>query len=116
MKTYGTSARCPRCGKQLFTTDVPGYSFVCQHCDENFYTVEIKDCMADYWEVNFPLSSDAWKRNASAFQQVAQNYGCRFCSYDPIAHLMDIGWEDGFPPSDNLNNFVAEIEAICSDF
>ena len=41
MKTYGTSARCPKCGKQLYTSDIDGYSFVCKECDENFYTMEV---------------------------------------------------------------------------
>ena len=42
MKIYGTSARCPKCGKQLYTSDIPGYSFVCEECDENFYTISSK--------------------------------------------------------------------------
>ena len=42
MKTFITSAVCPKCGKLLYTSDVEGYGFVCKECDENFYTMELK--------------------------------------------------------------------------
>lgn len=112
MNIYGTSASCPKCGKQLYTMDIPGYSFVCPDCDENFYTIEIQKCMADYWEVNFPLSEAAWQKNSSYFQQIAKKYNCTFCSYDPVVGLMDIGWEKSFPMSDELNRFVQDVEAV----
>lgn len=32
--------RCPKCGRKLNPSDVEGYSFVCYHCDENFYGFE----------------------------------------------------------------------------
>ena len=110
MKIYGTSARCPKCGKQLYTSDVDGYSFVCKECDENFYTVEIKECLADYWEINFPASLDDWERNLSQWKEICDKYNCDFLGYDNIAELMDIGWESGFPESEILNKFVKEIE------
>ena len=28
--------KCPKCGKQLFKSDLPQYDFVCVECDENF--------------------------------------------------------------------------------
>lgn len=45
--TYETSAKCPRCGRQLKTSDVKGYPFVCEKCDENFYGFEVKENFSD---------------------------------------------------------------------
>lgn len=36
------SAKCPRCGKDLYLSDLPQYAYVCYHCDENFYDFEVK--------------------------------------------------------------------------
>lgn len=35
-------AKCPRCGSQLYPSDVGGYRYVCHECDENFYGIEVK--------------------------------------------------------------------------
>ena len=61
MKKYRTSAMCPRCGKELYTSDVLGYSFVCELCDENFYTIEIKNCSADFWNNITQEANQLWK-------------------------------------------------------
>lgn len=50
MNTYGTSAICPCCGKTLYTSNIPKYSFVCKDCNKNFYTKEVKDTFAEYWD------------------------------------------------------------------
>lgn len=110
MKTYGTSGVCPKCGKQLYTSDVKGYSFVCKECDENFYTVETKECSGDFWEINVPATLDEFERNLSEWQEISNKYNCDFLGYDDVAKLMDIGWKNGFPESDILNKFVKEIE------
>lgn len=110
MKTYGTSAVCPKCGKQLYTSDIDGYSFVCEECDENFYMIETKENLADYWEINFPLTLDDWERNLSQLQEICDKYNCELLRYDNIAELMDVGWENGFPKSEILNKFIKEIE------
>ena len=114
MKIYGTSARCPKCGKQLYTSDIDGYSFVCKECDENFYTMEVLDCMADLWEINFPMSEESCERNLSQIQGISEKYNCDFLGYDDVAGIMDIGWENSFPESSILNKFVKEIEKTMS--
>lgn len=110
MKIYGTSGICPKCGKQLYTSDIDGYSFVCKNCDENFYTIEVREYMSDFWEINFPMSKDNWKRNLSEIKEISEKYNCDFLGYDDTASIMDIGWENNFPESSNLNWFVKEIE------
>jgi acetyl-CoA carboxylase beta subunit len=32
---------CPRCGNNLYDTDIREYDFVCLECDENFYKCEV---------------------------------------------------------------------------
>lgn len=112
MKVYGTSGVCPKCGRQLHTSDVAGYGFVCKGCDENFYAMEVTDCMADFWEVNFSMAPDSWKRNLSELRKISEKYDCDFLGYDDSAKIMDIGWEKCFPESNILNKFVDEIEKI----
>ncbi len=36
LKTYGKKKKCPKCGKQLYLSDLPKYDYVCPWCDENF--------------------------------------------------------------------------------
>lgn len=37
-----SGAKCPRCGNDLYLSDLPQYAHVCYHCDENFYNFEVK--------------------------------------------------------------------------
>lgn len=38
-----TGAICPKCGGNLFLSDLPQYDYVCFNCDENFYECEVKE-------------------------------------------------------------------------
>lgn len=31
-----TDKKCPKCGKELYLSDLPQYDFLCFQCDENF--------------------------------------------------------------------------------
>lgn len=110
MKMFSTSALCPKCGNRLYTSDIHGYSFVCKECDENFYTVEVKECGSDYWEVNIPLAISDFENKRSQMNELAEKYDCDFLGYDDIVGLMDIGWKKGFPDSETLNSFVKDLE------
>ena len=37
-----TDEICPKCGSNLFFSDLPKYDYVCTNCDENFYECEVK--------------------------------------------------------------------------
>lgn len=43
-----TAVHCPRCGKEMYISDIIGYGYVCLNCDENFYTMEC-DCNYAWW-------------------------------------------------------------------
>ncbi len=38
-----TDKICPKCGSNLFFSDLPKYDYVCTLCDENFYECEVKE-------------------------------------------------------------------------
>lgn len=40
ISSFCVDARCPRCGKQLYLSDLPQYAYVCYDCDENFFDLE----------------------------------------------------------------------------
>lgn len=111
-EVYGTSARCPKCGKQLFTSDVEGYAFVCKECDENFYMMEVTNSMADLWEINIPMLPETFKEKLSCLKEISNKYNCDFIGYDPTAKLLDVGWENGFPESEVLNEIVKKIKVM----
>lgn len=33
--------KCPKCGEQMFISDLPQYDYVCYNCDENFFECEL---------------------------------------------------------------------------
>ena len=120
-KKYRTSAICPRCGKELYTSDIHGYSFVCEECEENFYTIEVKGCSADFWDeiteklyqlwrISIPTTIEDWERKVSQWENISEKYNCDFLGYDDAAGFVDIGWKNSFPESKILNQFVKEIE------
>lgn len=37
-----TDAKCPKCGRNLYCSDLEEYEYVCTYCDENFYECEVK--------------------------------------------------------------------------
>lgn len=109
-RTYNTSAICPKCGRELTTSDLNGYSFLCEECDENFFTIEIIKKSSDFWEINIPMSLYDWEKHMSQMDAISEKYHCDFLGYDDIVEIMDIGWEKGFPVSDVLNQLIEEIE------
>lgn len=114
MKKFFTSGKCPKCGKQLLTSDIEGYSFVCEKCDENFYTIEVKENMADLFEINIEMTTDMFTENLEKLRVVANKYNFDFLGHDDVCRLADFGWEKGFPNYEVLNSFVKDIENIIN--
>ena len=71
MNTYGTSAICPCCGKTLYTSNIPKYSFVCKDCNKNFYTKEVKDTFAEYWDEVTESTKQLW----DVYKRQGEKYG-----------------------------------------
>lgn len=112
METYLTSGKCPRCGKQLKTSDIEGYAFVCEDCDENFYTIEVNENLSDLYEVNIKMTTEEFENKKEDLIKISEKYKCTFLGHDEECQLVDFGWEKGFPDSDTLNDFVKDIQKL----
>ena len=42
-KACSTDKVCPKCGRNLYVSDLEDYEYVCAYCNENFYETEIKE-------------------------------------------------------------------------
>lgn len=36
-------AICPKCGQKMQKSDLEEYAFLCHECDENFYSIEVRE-------------------------------------------------------------------------
>ena len=99
------------------------YSFVCKDCNKNFYTKEVKDTFAEYWdevtestkqlwEINIPVAKENQEKMVFEWKELAKKYHCDFLGFDMICNRVeiDIGWENGFPECDVLNQIIKDIE------
>lgn len=115
MKSYITNGTCPKCGKQLYTSDVESYTFVCHECDENYYGIEVKKILGDWFEVSIVMTSNMFESNLDkikkafkdacfiGFDETCREYGCGLC---------DIGFEN-IPSAERMHElnmfFIDEI-------
>lgn len=111
---YATSAKCPKCGHYLYTSDLSNYAFVCLKCDENFYSVEIKENLSDIHEINIVIPIEDFKNHLPELQKIADKYDCRFLGFDDVAGFMDIGWDNHFPSTTIIQSMLREIEKVLS--
>lgn len=118
MKKFFTSGRCPKCRKQLFTSDIEGYGFYCEDCDENFYSIEVKENLSDLFEISIVMPTDFFKKHLETLREIADKYNCCFLGHDDISGescgFTDFGWEDDIPNSEIINSFVKDIEFLLN--
>ena len=74
--------------------------------------MEVQDDKSDLHEIRIPMSVDDFEYHLIQLREITEKYNCDFLGYDECAELADIGWENGFPVRDTLNNFVKEIENV----
>lgn len=113
LKTYKTNAICPRCGKHLMTTDILGYAFTCYECDENFYTIEVKQVASDMLEIAVPLSISDFMLYESKLLAIAIECDCDFFGYDDVCYRVDYGWNiESSLDSEKLSLFTEKINKL----
>lgn len=93
MRLFRTNAVCPRCGKHLYTTDVYGYSFTCNYCDENFYSIEVRKVDSETLIISIPMSAESYKENQRKLENIFKIYDCDFLGFNYLCNTMDIGWD-----------------------
>lgn len=115
MNTYKTTAICPVCEHILYTSDIENnYSFVCKHCDQNFYTMEIK-----HWadnnrkEIIIPTNAEIVERHELLLRSIADKYRCHMI-YNGITEEITAEWETNFPDCANLLSFVQQMESALN--
>lgn len=113
MKTYQTNAVCPKCGKQLLTTDIPAYAFVCPDCDENFYGIEIMDYFGDEFEISAECTKDVFSENLDKLKNLLPDHLMNFIGYDEEVHMVDFGFSRILSNNEVLP-FVNALESILN--
>lgn len=108
-KTYLTNCRCPRCGHQLLTSDIDGYSFMCPECDENYLTIE-----AVYGEDGFVIYAECFEAKFKDLECALETIHCETVMYNPIAQLLILGWEKD-PGCDVIHDAVIRLENFGFD-
>ena len=82
MRTFLTNAICPKCGNFLKTSDIEGYGFVCDDCDENFYSIETNVPFDDYFEISVKMTADKYKKHEEKLRELVEKYDCDFLGFD----------------------------------
>lgn len=113
MKTYQTNAVCPKCGRQLLTTDIPAYAFVCPDCDENFYGIEIMDYFGDEFEISAECTEDVFSENLDKLKNLLPDHLMNFIGYDEEVHMVDFGFSR-ILSSNEVLPFVNALESILN--
>lgn len=64
------------------------------------------------WEINIPVAKENQEKMVFEWKELAKKYHCDFLGFDMICNRVeiDIGWENGFPECDILNQIIKDIE------
>lgn len=61
---------------------------------------------------NIPVAKENQEKMVFEWKELAKKYHCDFLGFDMICNRVeiDIGWENGFPECDVLNQIIKDIE------
>ena len=109
-REYFTNARCPRCNTQLLLSAVDDYPLYCEQCNEDFYGIEVREILGDFFEVSIYMSREEFYAMLDRIKEAFPD-AC-FIGYDDMMGVCDIGFED--IPSGNraksINSFFNLVE------
>lgn len=93
-RNYTLNVKCPRCGEWLKLSPVEDYVFYCEHCNEDFYGIEIRKVMGDWFEVTIDMPFDEFE---SMYESIKENFtdACHV-GYDKVfdMNVCDIGFDE----------------------
>ena len=73
MKTYQSSAICPKCGKLLRTNNAKSYNFYCHNCNGRFRSNSIKDSDDEYFRISIPATADEYDVHNEQLLEITEN-------------------------------------------
>lgn len=106
---YKTNLVCPRCGRNLYTSDIAGYPFVCCECDENFYGIETNVPADGYVSMEIPVRNKV--HGSKLIDMINPIYRANNCSerfLDPACTIIKICW-DKIPSAEEIRNMAIGI-------
>lgn len=76
------------------------------------YWDEVTESTKQLWEINIPVAKENQEKMVFEWKELAKKYHCDFLGFDMICNRVeiDIGWENGFPECDILNQIIKDIE------
>lgn len=114
---YLTNATCPRCGKQLKTSDVENFAFFCERCGELVAVNEVKQIWDEdnLLEISIEMSEEKYQKCEPELMALTDKYKCAFLGHDDVFGYTDFGWEEKFSDDKIVNRFVNELETIIDE-
>ena len=73
MKTYQSSAICPKCGELLRTNNAKSYNFYCHNCNGRFRSNSIKDSDDEYFRISIPATADEYDVHNEPLLEITKN-------------------------------------------
>ena len=94
-KLFLTNEKCPRCGKQLVTSDLDGYSFLCKDCDENFYSMEVAKPQNKF-VIYIPIFEKKFLDNLNnmKIQNIIEKYQAKSFAYNSQTNKLEITFDE----------------------
>lgn len=92
MKKYLTNFVCPECGKELFTSDLEGYMFVCNHCGGHFTDTEVKWHDWETSNLYAHCSMDQYRKYSEKLTMAARFTKCAVMSYNDKKNCVQCEW------------------------
>lgn len=114
MKTYQSSAICPKCGELLSTNNAKSHNFYCHNCNGRFRSNSIKDSDDELFRISIPSTADEYEVHNEPLLEITEKYHCDFLGYDDGCGLIDIGWEKAYPDYTTMHTFLAEVNQVFS--
>ena len=75
-RNYITNARCPKCKEQLLLSPVEDYVFYCEHCEEDFYSIEICQVLGGCFNILIDMNINEFKDTHESIKKKFEDSCC----------------------------------------
>lgn len=105
LRDLRTNVQCPRCKKVYHMTLSPikDYSLTCEECDEDFYGIEIKEFLGEYFEIYINMTMEEYENIREELKDKFKN--ASFIGYDNEVKVCDISYEN-IPEEKELKEII----------